>query len=214
MIADALRLIRDELGNYLVLNKASYDNGLSANNVVMENIADLDKSEGGTLNNKVIISLVNIEEESTFKNIKSTRRNQFSGNLEYLNPPVFLNLYILFSCPMPDGDDKYQKALSRLGLVIQFFQNRKVFTLRNAVKFEIKDPSQLEPHELRNFDNLKIIMDLYTLTFEQINHLWGSLGGKQVPFAMYKARLIEIKDEQVQKGGSVITEIQSTEVIK
>ena len=211
MIADALNLIKEELGNYMDLNKSSSDDGFSSVSVILDNISDLDKQE--SLSDSVIISLVNIEEESSFKNIKATRTNQFTGKMEYLNPPVFLNLYILISCTLAESGERYRTALHRLGLVIQFFQSRKIFTLKNATQEIIKDRNALEPHELRNLNDLKVIIDLYTLTFEQINHLWGSLGGKQVPFAMYKVRLVEIKDEQVQKGGGIITEIKSNEVI-
>ena len=206
MIDDALFMIKEELDKYIELN------GDTSTSVVLENISDLDK-DLDSLKDCIIISLVNIEEESAFKNVKSYRKNQFSGNMEYSNPSVFLNLYILFSCALGTGTSRYRVALNRLGLIIQFFQSRKIFMLKNAMNYKIDDPTSLEAHEIRNLEKMKVIMDLYTLTFEQINHLWGSLGGKQVPFAMYKARLVEIKDEQVQKGGSIITEIKSQETI-
>lgn len=213
MIDNALILIKEELGNYLELHKRPGDLGLTSNSVVLDNVADLEKSNNNTLENKVIISLVNIEEESTYKNIKSYRKNHWTKELEYTNSPVFLNLYILFSCTLANGVDKYQKALNRLGLVIQFFQSKKSFTLKNSPNFKIDDPSAIQENEMRNIQDLKIIMDLYTLTFEQINHLWGSLGGKQVPFAMYKVRLVKIEDQQIQRSGTVITEIHSKEKI-
>lgn len=210
MIDEALSLLRDELSSYIELNGSTGD----GNKVKLDNIANLDNNNAaGDLQDKVIISLVNIEEESTFKNVKSVRQNQFTGAVEYNNPPVFLNLYVLFSCTLADGTDGYKNSLSRLALVVQFFQSRKTFTLGTALNYTITDLADREDHEIRNLENLKIIVDLYTLTFEQINHLWGSLGGKQVPFAMYKVRLVEIKDEQSNKGGSLITEIQSKENI-
>lgn len=212
MIDDALYLIKEELTGYILANQSREEEEFGASNIVLENISDLER-EGVDLTDKIVISLVNIEEESAFKNVKTQRRNQFSGNIEYHNPPVYLNLYILFSCIPPSIGDRYRKALNRLGLVIQFFQSRKIFTLNNSLQYEISANDELKPYEAENLEKMKVIMDLYTLTFEQINHLWGSLGGKQVPFAMYKARLVEIKDGQVQKGGSVITEINSNEAI-
>ena len=53
-------------------------------------------------------------------------------------------------------------------------------------------------------------MELYTLTFEQINHLWGSLGGRQVPFAMYKLRLVAISEHAVLREVPVIEEVETT----
>ena len=47
---------------------------------------------------------------------------------------------------------------------------------------------------------LRLHPELYTLTFEQINHLWGSLGGKQSPFVMYKVRLVKIQSSIAEEG--------------
>lgn len=87
--------------------------------------------------------------------------------------------------------DAYEFALGRLSLVIQFFQAKKSFTIKNSPFTTISSDSNI-PQETK--DELKLNVELYTLTFEQINHLWGSLGGKQVPFAMYKIRLVSIKE--------------------
>jgi len=52
-------------------------------------------------------------------------------------------------------------------------------------------------------------MELYTLTFEQLNHLWGSLGGRQVPFAMYKLRLVGLTDRKIIRTTPLIQEIDT-----
>jgi len=57
--------------------------------------------------------------------------------------------------------------------------------------------------------DLKFTLELYTLTFEQINHLWGSLGGRQVPFAMYKLRLVAITDRSIVREVPLIEEIET-----
>ena len=57
--------------------------------------------------------------------------------------------------------------------------------------------------------DLKFTMELYTLTFEQINHLWGSLGGRQIPFAMYKLRLIAITERSIVREVPLIEEIEA-----
>jgi hypothetical protein len=57
--------------------------------------------------------------------------------------------------------------------------------------------------------DLEFTLELYTLTFEQINHLWGSLGGRQVPFAMFKMRLVAITDRSVVRVVPLIEEIQT-----
>ena len=201
MIDDALKLIRDEVHTYIDLNKESFDD--STIHVNLQNIASL---EDTTIikPGHIIISLVNIEEESILKNSPFRRTNP-SGVVEYINPPVHLNLYILFACTVATDGESYRKSLSRLGLIIQFFQSKNCFTLQNSPAFaaDFQNANQIPP----GVNELRLTMELYTLTFEQINHLWGSLGGKQVPFAMYKARLVKIQEDKVQKGGGLITEI-------
>jgi len=57
--------------------------------------------------------------------------------------------------------------------------------------------------------DMRINIELYTLTFEQINYLWGSLGGRQAPFAMYKARLVMIRDIGKIRDTGIIEEIET-----
>jgi hypothetical protein len=57
--------------------------------------------------------------------------------------------------------------------------------------------------------DLRFTMELYTLTFEQINHLWGSLGGRQIPFAMYKLRLVAITERAIVREVPLIEEVET-----
>lgn len=191
MIEPSITYVKDQLKDYLVSKIGATDG-----NVVLDNIANYDPSDTTSdLVNKVVISLVNVEEESTLKNNSFHRRNSLSGTIDMIDPPVHINLYILFTSTPDQTGDRYQKALIRLSYIIQFFQHRKKFL--PVINFE--------GSERKN----QLIFELYTLTFEQINHLWGSLGGKQVPFAMYKARLIELQELETQPT-ALIEEIYTT----
>ncbi len=189
MIGLALKLLRDELSNYVFQNRTPGDT-ITAEDTILNNIALMESDSQADLNNKIVITLVNIEEESTLKNSSNILRT--ATNVKYVEPPVFLNLYILVSCTLgQDMLDAYEFALGRLSLVIQFFQAKKTFTVKNSPFTTISGDNNIAP-EIK--EELKLNVELYTLTFEQINHLWGSLGGKQVPFAMYKIRLVSIKE--------------------
>lgn len=204
MISIATRLLADEVANYVVANQHS--GSLTKNDIILENIANLDGENNIELKNKIIISSVNIEEESTLKN-QSPYVPKLSGGFDFVEPPVYLNLYLLFSCTFDSGNkDAYEIALHRLSLIIQFFQAKKTFTVYNSPHSSIATASTLD-ELIKN--EVRLTMELYTLTFEQINHLWGSLGGKQVPFVMYKARLIKIQ-HRVMKEVPLIEEIQET----
>jgi len=42
---------------------------------------------------------------------------------------------------------------------------------------------------------------------EEVNHIWGTLGGKQYPFAIYWMRMLDLQFRSVQHESSLITEI-------
>lgn len=202
MIHEALSLIREELVVYLSVNGYTLSNAKDI--VLIENIGLFESSSSGlNFDDKIILTLVNVEEESTLKNSPFVKKD-YSSPARYENPPIFLNLYLLVTACNKSTDDKsYLNALERLSLVIRFFQGRNSFTI--ATSSGPVDLTTLTEEELR----LKITAELYTLTFEQINHLWGTLGGKQMPFAMYKLRLVEIKQAKVIREVPLIEEIET-----
>jgi len=193
MIDQAILLLKEELQSYINFKDASV-------NVVIDNIGLFETSKGDTLTNNIIITLVNIEEESTLKNLPALKRPHVNSAI-YKNPPVCLNLYVLFTCNY-SGDD-YRLALKRLSYIIQFLQSKNSFSISSSIAggtFDLTNP---------DITDLRFTMELYTLTFEQINHLWGSLGGRQVPFAMYKLRLVAISDHAVVREVPLIEEIDT-----
>jgi hypothetical protein len=201
MIGNAMILLREELSAYMVAQ------GDPAN-VIIENIGLFETDKGENLDDSIVITLVNIEQENTLKN-----GNLFSkwpdGMARYENRPVFLNLYVLFTANFSGGvppNNGYVQALKRLSLVIEFFQGKNVFTPATAtvpLPPELSDLSNLE------IASLKLNLELYTLTFEQVNHLWGSLGGRQMPFVMFKVRLVSITERSVRREVPLIEEIET-----
>lgn len=165
---------------------------------VMDNVArlDVDNSANTSCNQeKVLLTIVNIEEEKTLKNDPFyVRKNdpQDGVQIEKRNPTVFVNLYLLISC-----SGKYEEALGRIGGVMEYFQGKNVFTAATA------DPLDKYPPSIE-----KIVLDLYSLSFEQVNHLWGVLGGKYMPSVLYRLRLVPIQANRRDKVGR-IEEVQA-----
>ncbi|MBC7947034.1 MAG: DUF4255 domain-containing protein [Chitinophagaceae bacterium] len=193
MIGQAILLLRNELQSYIKNQDASV-------NVVIDNIGLLETSNADGLTNNVVITVVNIEEESTLKNQPALRRPS-SNVATYVNPPVCLNLYVLFTCNYSGPD--YIFALKRLAYIIQFLQSKNSFSSSSSV---VGGGLDLDSEDTLN---LRFTLELYTLTFEQINHLWGSLGGRQMPFAMYKLRLVAITERAVLREVPLIEEIET-----
>jgi len=194
MIEESLFYIKEELSNYLIND--IQDSGVE---VELGNIALFETDNTASINEKLIITLVNIEEESTLKNNKNVHYGA-DGGIRYAMQPIYLNLYLLFCCNYA----LYNTSLKRLGHVIRFFQQRR--------KFEVKSTTSSQNENLFNEEEqtFRLIFELYTLTFEQINHLWGALGGRQLPSVMFKARLVKIDDSRIYKKGPPIEEINAT----
>lgn len=191
MIYKAIYLIQSQLSQFI-------QPIAGPDEVVLGNIAFNDAPDQNSIRDKIVISLVNVEEEGTLKNGRSFYKD--AGGVQYTERPVYLNLYLLITAHYPQA---YDTALIRLGSVIEFFQFRKYFDVKSAKPL----PDGLDPLNPDDV-SLYLTMELYTLTFEQINHLWGSLGGKQIPFVMYKARLVKIQEKKVYQEGPLIEEIQ------
>ena len=148
---------------------------------------------------QIYMSLVNVEEEASLRNQSAIRQSDIRP-LAYVNPPMTINLFLLFSANHKD----YSMAIRTLSSVLLFFQgNRKFSISRTPVPAAgvFATPGEQE-------NKLKINLDLMSLTFEQVNHLWGSLGGKQMPFLLFKARQVEIDADRMFQGGGFISEIQ------
>jgi Pvc16 N-terminal domain len=202
MIDEALLLLRNELVVYLAAN--GYGPEANADTiVVIENIAQYDSGNAANLDDKIVLTLVNVEEESTLKNAPHVKKDGSSA-ARYENPPVYLNLYLLVSsCNKASDNANYQEALRKLSHVIRFFQGKNSFSHASASTFD--------PLRFGNDDLVKLSLkaELYTLTFEQINHLWGTLGGKQMPSVMYKLRLVAITGRKQVREVPLIEEIQT-----
>ncbi len=161
--------------------------------VILGNIARVESgNEAGDdgLQTQVVLTLVNIEEEKTLKNnpnfvLENQRARKFQ-------PPLYLNLYLLFSC----ADSNYGSALTKISRLIGFFQRKYAFNEDNALE---PFPIGLE----------QVHLDLHSLSMEQLNHLWGVLGSKYFPSALYRLRLTPVQTT-VEAEVSVVTSVQVT----
>jgi hypothetical protein len=189
MIYETLQILKEQLEPYFE------ESGLEKN-LILNNIALLESGSGSAddLDGKVVMTLLNIEEETTMKNVPAYK--VVDNSTEYKNPPVNLNLFVLISA----NCDSYDTSLRSISKVIEFFQGKKIFTSGNTV-YNRSNPS-IEP-----ISYFKFIVDLYTPGFEILNHIWGTLGGRQLPSALFKIQLIQIERDTKLASSSVITQI-------
>jgi len=194
MIVEAITVLLSQLNDYIL----QLDGSASATGqVVSGNIAQLDRPEVATeLDNHLVLSLVNVEEERALKN-GQTAFTLSTGDVAYRNRPVHLNLFLLFTA----NYRVYATALRRLSQVLTFFQGKQKFTFANS-------PVPNLPQS--GIADFSLVMDLLSLSFEEVNHLWGFLGTKESPFVIYRGRLVVIADQRALESGARIQDITLT----
>lgn len=189
MIFEVIQIITEQVNNYLE------EIGLDKS-VVPENIAFLESQNDeitDALKNAVALTIINLDEEATLKNFP----NHSIENTKtiYKNSVINLNLYLLFSA----NRDKYVNSLKDISKIIEFFQGKKFFTQANTI-------FNRNSSAMSNVDNFRFTVELYTPTFEELNYIWGTLGGKQLPSALYKVSMIQIERNIAQAEGQLIGE--------
>jgi hypothetical protein len=194
MIDNALKFVAAEVNRYVVRKINPQQDPSITKLVVLGNITRAqDNDSAPNPNNpvagKAVLSLVNIEEDRISKSPQNFVK--VNDKVEYRNPKIFLNLYCLFAV----ANTSYDTALQHLSLIIQFFQHKNVLNHQNS-------PAASEPKLDPRID--KLVFDMISLNFEQVNHLWGTLGGKYLPSVLFKMRLVTIEDDTPQQQADPI----------
>ncbi|UKB82428.1 DUF4255 domain-containing protein [Chryseobacterium sp. MEBOG06] len=162
-------------------NKLNEPNGLYnpifPNEVEIAVVGDIAKhdDEDSRLSDKVIITLLSVEEESTLKN-----RSRYQQVVVESQPtrydkesaPAYLNLYVMIAA----NRSMYNKGLLNISKVIEIFQANNV----------------LEYIGSNQEDNFKFRIELHSIPFDQLSYIWGLLGGKIMPSVLYKISVIKI----------------------
>lgn len=191
MIDRALEFLTQEINTYL-LQKSGPSGSSLANEIVLTNVAD-ESGKWAIPDRTLGLSLINIEEERTFKDQQSVYRN-LNGDIEHYNPEIKLNLYVLVSANFCVGESGgtdntsnfsglYAEGLKQLSYVISFFQGKNVFTVDNS--------PGLDP-EIK-----KLVVELHSYSFEQQYNFWNVVGAKYLPSALYRVRVLTYQEKRL-----------------
>lgn len=188
MIYEALHILMGELNSYLASQGLDED-------VILDNIAFVENEPDSIqpMTNKVVLTLLNLNEEVTMRNLPNNRLE--NNKVAYRNNKINLNLYILFS----SNKTGYDISLKYLSKLLEFFQGKNVFTQANT-NFDNSNPI------LSAMGDFRYTLELYTPTFENLNYIWGTLGGKQYPSALYKMSLVVIDQEKTLTESPLVTQ--------
>jgi len=170
-----MQYVRGELNAYLNLRSPS----LAPDRVVLDSLSDISGNPNTDTNEKVVLSLVNVQEDAVYKSVERYEKRP-DGTAELVRPEVRVNLFFLFIANLSD----YTETLKALEHVISFFQARHVFNYSSIPALSDEQG--------------RMVFELHSMTFEQQNHLWGSLGSKYQPSVMYKVGIVHIRDRQLE----------------
>ncbi len=163
MIHNVLSSLRTELGEHMDIQE-----------IVIDDISKGGGDDTG-ISDKVVITLLNVEEEATMKNLtrmeKVLNPGNPSGYIQRL-PSAYLNLYVMIAA----NKSTYAQSLIDISTVIETFKTKNVLTFTDAYN-----------------TTYSFKLGLNWLPFDQLSYAWGLLGGKVMPSAMYKVSILQIQ---------------------
>lgn len=161
MTYNALQFISNSLNDYFKVKFSLNENWIIVNRIVNPDGSIVQENE-----NKIVLTLINIEEDASFQ-----RFNQVVKRPGEMVRHMY-SIYILVTANCND----YSESLRLLDAVIHFFNENPV--LNNS-----SGPGL-------NAELTRIAVEHFKINFDQLCNLWSSIGASQQPFIIYKARLM------------------------
>jgi len=186
MIDKALNFLHGELNAFLARRFQSNENL-----VVLSSLANPDGTVPMAIENKLILTLANVERETLAATNYNSTPN-ISGPKTQISPPLNFNLYILVSS---NFGNNYVEAMKFLSQAMAFFQAKPVFSHEASASF----PSELE----------RLTCEIVNLDFSLLNNLWAALGAKYLPSIVYKLRMLTIQEAWASDRVPVISGTES-----
>lgn len=193
MLDVALNFLTAELNSYLVARGARKPTD-EIGKVEVGRLVD-DAGKWAIKDDHIGASLIHIEEDRVMKS-HLPETVVAGGRNVVLEPRLKLNLHVLFAAKF----QKYDEGLRLLSLVLTFFQSHPTFV---PDTYPGLDP-RIE----------RLTTELQPLSYEQINQVWAFIGGKQLPSAIYKVRMIALQDAEPKTVVPPVAEIQTTLLAK
>ena len=192
MIAKALTFISNFLNKEIKMNY-----GIDEDRVMVSSLINPDGSVSDNIENKIIISVINLEHETTVKSA-NTYISGNTNNFGKIAPPVYLNLYLLVSANYDSGN--YLEALKMLSSVIGIFQSNTYFT------------KQINPDMPAPLD--KLTFEIFNLPINELSHIWSGIGAKYVPSILYKVRMITMQENLITEEISGVGGLKGSPKLK
>lgn len=182
MFDKAMSFIVGEINNLLSARFQSNENL-----AVLSSLANPDGTLPPIIENKIVVSLINVEKEPSANGSSWPMRGSAEG-YGRVNPPLGLNLLVLVTASFGGN---YGEALKMLGNVMAFLQSKPSFNAQNSAGF----PAGME----------KLSLELVNLSIQEVNNVWSILGAKYMPSIAYKMRMLVLQENWIAERIPAIT---------
>lgn len=145
----------------------------SGDKVVLSGLAEPDGNPPLLIENKLVLTLLGLDNESVLKNQRSSSIG--FGNAGRSYPGYHFNMMVLMAAASPN----YQEALKLLSDGISFVQAKPLVDGRNTPGI----------HSGLN----KLTIETVPLSVEHLSHIWGAIGSKLMPSILYKIRVVAVE---------------------
>ena len=185
MIYEALSCLVDEINEHFRIRLK-----VSEDKVILSAIVNQDGSIAIQGENKILLTLINIEKETVGRNNSSFSVASLGINK---SPVLTVNLHVLFSAYFSNGN--YPESLRFISFIIAFFQQKSAFNRVNTPR--------LDPE----ID--KLIFEMASISPEQLNNVWGCLGAKYMPSVIYKIRMLTYNNNNIREIRPLVSDVES-----
>lgn len=193
MIFEIFQILAEEVNRYF------REVGLNDSEVILDNIAFVDgpSETAEMMRDKVVMTMVNFQEEAALKNFPNHSKGD--NQTIYRNPIVNIHVFALFSA----NRTTYAHALRDVSKIMEFFQSKRLFTQANTL-------FDREVSSMVSVGSFRFTVDLFSPSFEEVNFIWGTLGGRQLPSVLYKICLLPIHSEKVAGTAPLIETVENS----
>jgi hypothetical protein len=189
MIYEALACLSEELNDFFKLKL-----NITEEKVVLSGLMNPDGSVAILGENKIVITLVNLEKETLQKLPSKAITNSFGSQ----NAPLQINIYVLFSAHF--SSTNYGESLRFISFIMAYFQEKNVFTKSNTPNMDPK----LE----------KLSIEIVDMSMDALSNLWSLLGAKYMPSVLYKIRMLHFDESAVREFRPGVSKVDNQNKIK
>lgn len=185
MIYEALSCLTEDMNEYF-RNKLK----INEDKVVLSGIVSQDGSIAIQGENKIVVTLINIERETAYQ----VGQRSLSGLVANSAPSLNLNMHVLFTSYF--SSNNYPEALRFLSFTIGYFQHKSVISTSNTPALD----SRID----------KLTFEIIDLDPDKLSNIWATLGAKYMPSILYKVRMLNIDESVVREYRPAISALTNT----